>query len=119
MLKPKTHCQVWVKTNSQVDAGMGEIVSLLNAIPSLQTVQSCQGERSGGPAYVYFYLGTWSRISRFVFRDLAPLMAVAGEDVTVSVEVFGGGAPLGAIRFAAEATVFVASALRTYVYERP
>ena len=119
MLNPLSpHAQVWVKVNTTVDVGIADIVSLLNEIPGLQTLDSCQGE-GDRPAYVHLYYGDWHQIGRFMFEGLAPKLEQAGEDATVSVEIFGGSAPMGTIRFAREAMQRIASALRAYLQERP
>ena len=113
-----THEQVWVKVNANVDAGIAEIVSLLSEINGLQTLQSCQGD-GDRPAYVYLYYDDWQQIGSFMFEGLAPKLERAGEDVTVSVEIFNGSEPMGKIQFARETTKHVASAIREYLYERP
>src|ERR1700733_8971881 len=97
------HEQVWVKVNAPVDAGIAEVVSLLNKIDGLETLQSCQGFPDEAPAYVYFRCGEWEEVCRFAFTRLAPALPQI-EDVSVSVEVFGGSTPTGKIRFSAEAT---------------
>jgi hypothetical protein len=35
-----THEQVWIKVNAPVDAGVAEIVSVLNGVDGLETLQS-------------------------------------------------------------------------------
>jgi|TARA_R110000744_G_scaffold173848_1_gene292571 hypothetical protein len=118
-MKPVEHKQVWTKVNASVDEEIAEIVSLLSEIPGLQTIQSCEGEPGGRPAYVYFYYGDWSQIGRLAFDGLAPRLDRAGDDVTISVEMFNGSAPMGRLRFEREATTAVASALRAFNQERP
>jgi hypothetical protein len=110
------HKQVFVKVNAAVDAGMADVISALNEIDGLQTIESCEGERGKKSAYVYFWFGDWERVSRFVFCDIGPeLSAGLGTDYRVSVEVFDGSRPTGKIEFSAEAAGFVASALTRVV----
>ena len=108
------HKQVWTKVNAQVDEGIAEIVRLLNAIPDLQTIDSCQGTPGGvKPAHVNFYYGDWKTICQFMFEMLGPRLAeaITGDSVA-SVEVFNGSLPMGKLSFDAEATNVVASVLR-------
>ncbi len=107
------HKQVWVRVNAPVDSGVARIVELLNSIPKLQTVDSCQGIPGQKLAHVYFYYGDWKRISRFVFHKLRPIGKCA------SVEVFNGSLPLGKLSFEMKATTKVASILQRALQERP
>jgi hypothetical protein len=110
------HRQVLVKVNAEVDAGIAEVVSILNRVEGLQTIESCQGERGAGPAYVYFWYGDWKNISEFVFEDLSPrLSSDVGADHSVSVEIFNGSRPTGRLQFSPEATNKVASVLNHIV----
>lgn len=93
------HKQVWVKVNAQIDEELAELVSALNAVSGLQTVESCQGGsiegRSGvANAFVYFYYGDWQQISRLAFDELAPAITRLG---SVQVDRPGTGDPLGKI----------------------
>jgi hypothetical protein len=110
------HKQLFVKVNAEVDAGMADIISTLNELEGLQTIESCEGERGKKSAYVYFWFGDWERVSRLIFCELEPeLSAGLGTDYRVSVEVFDGSRPTGKIEFSAEATDLVASALARVV----
>jgi hypothetical protein len=110
------HKQVFVKVNAEVDAGMATVVSTLNEVEGLQTVESCQGETGGKFAYVYFWFGDWASLSKFLFREVEPTLSDSlGADYRVSVEVFSGSRPTGKIEFSAEATGTVASALKQVV----
>lgn len=112
------HDQVWVKVNAQVDSGMAEIVSLLNEIEGLQTIESCQGQ-GDRLAFVYFYYGDWDKICGLVFGELAPeLCRQVDETVSLAVEVFNGSFPLGKLKFSSEATGKVASVLKTLISAR-
>ena len=106
-----------MKVNAPVDVGIAEIVSLLNSLPDLQTVDSCEGIPGRKPAHVYFYYGDWQRVSRFMFAELGPALCdmVRG----ASVEVFNGSEPMARLSFEPEATQEVASVLKRVIYERP
>jgi hypothetical protein len=107
------HKQVFVRVNAQVDAGIVSVVSALNAIRGLETIESCEGEIGGKAAYVYFWFGDWQELSKLCFSEIAPrLTPDVHADCRVSVEVFDGGRPTGKIEFNAEATDRVACALR-------
>lgn len=109
------HEQRFVKVNAEVDAGIAAVVSTLNEVEGLQTVESCEGESGGKSAYVYFWFGDWEKISRFIFSVVAPRLCGLKGDYRVAVEVFDGSRPTGKIEFNAEATGSVASALRQVV----
>ena len=116
--KMAAHDQVWVKVNAQVDAGIAEIISLLNRIDGLETLQSCQGFSQESPAYVFFRMTDADRLCEFAFKKLAPGLPQI-EEVSVSVEAFGGSNGLmGKLRFSAEATPFVTAALKRLVNQR-
>lgn len=103
------HEQSWVKVNAQVDAGIAEIVSLLNTVPRLETVSSCEG--GPGEAYIYFRLGDWQSVGTFLFDQIEPAFASL-EGYAVSIEVFNNSDPTGKISFRAENVKSVHSALK-------
>jgi len=78
------HRQVWVKVNAQVDERIAGLVSEMNTVPNLQTLESCQGEPTEGPngelkcAFVYFYFGDWQQISELAFNEMAPALSGLG-----------------------------------------
>lgn len=110
-----THRQTFVKVNAEVDAGIAAVVSALNEIEGLQTIESCEGERGRKPAYVYFWFGNWQQISTLMFCEVAPGLSGVNSDFRVAVEVFNGSRPTGKIEFSAEAADIVASALKKVV----
>jgi hypothetical protein len=121
MVSIDEHRQVWAKVNAQVDEGIAEVVCLLNSIPDLQTLDSCQGTPLGvKPAHVYFYYGDWKNICHFMFEILGPQLAeaVTGNHIA-SVEVFNGSNPMGKLSFDTEATNVVTSVLRRVANYRP
>ena len=108
-----THEQVWVKVNAPVDAGIAEVVSVLNTVDGLETLQSCQGDVGGRPGYVYFACGDWSNICRFVFQRIGPVLkSKVEEDATLIVEATSADAPMAKLSFKAEVTGIVVSALK-------
>lgn len=115
------HPQVWVKVNAPVDAGVADIVQVLNTVEGLETLQSCQGEPGQSDGYVYFACGDWKRISQFVFEQVGPgLKQKLDEDARLTVEATHADFPLAKLTFRAEATGMVASALKDALhYERP
>jgi hypothetical protein len=108
-----THEQVWVKVNAPVDAGVAEIVSLLNSVDGLETLQSCQGEPGKWDGYVYFACGDWNKMCRFVFQELGPTLKTrVDEDAKLIVEATSADSPMAKLSFKAEATGIVVSALK-------
>ena len=116
-----THTQVWVKVNAPVDSGVAEIVSILNSVEGLETLQSCQGDPGERDAYLYFSFGDWQNMCAFAFQRIGPaLKRDVDEDVRLVVEATEGDSPLAKLSFKAEATGMVASALKEVLrYERP
>jgi hypothetical protein len=108
-----THEQVWVKVNAPVDAGVAEVVSVLNTVEGLETLQSCQGDAGGRPGYVYFACGNWQKMCEFVFRKIGPVLKTkVDEDATLVVEATSADSPMAKLSFKAEATDIVVSALK-------
>jgi hypothetical protein len=109
-----THTQTWVKVNAPVDAKIAEMVSLLNRIEGLETLQSCQGEPGERQGYIYFSFGEWQNLCRFVFDSVAPrLTAYLGEDV--KLEIIATEQPMAKMSFSAEAIPQLTSALKEVV----
>ncbi len=109
------HTQTWVKVNAQVDVNLSEIVSLLNSVNGLETLQSCQGEAGQEKAYVYFSFGEWQNLCRFVFEKMAPSMRpYLGEDIGIEV-IAADDCPFAKMSFSAEAIPQVTSALKEVV----
>ncbi|MCK9543754.1 MAG: hypothetical protein M0R03_17175 [Novosphingobium sp.] len=106
------HKQVWIKVNSLVDEGIAEIVSLLNTIDGLMTIDSCEGQ--GDTAYIYFRFGNYQTICEFLFGELAPKLKKYEEDVTLAIES-SDIEPIGKISFKKELTNALCSTLRTEV----
>lgn len=110
----KKHKQIWVKVNNEVDEGIAPIIKLLNKIDGLCTIDSCEGYN--GWAYIYFRLGDYRTISKFLFGELAPtLINLYEEDITLSVEVINDLKPVGKISFRKEITDRFLKTLRLQV----
>jgi hypothetical protein len=108
-----THEQTWIKVNAPVDVGVAEIVSILNTVDGLETLQSCQGDTGKKDGYVYFACGDWHQTCRFVFQKIGPtLKNKVDEDVKLTVEVTSADFPMAKLSFKAEATDIVVSALK-------
>jgi hypothetical protein len=108
------HAQTWVKVNAPIDAKIAEMVSLLNQVEGLETLQSCQGDSGERQGYVYFSLDGWQNLCRFVFEDIAPRVKdYLGEDV--KLEIVAGERPMARMSFSAEAVPIVTSALKEVV----
>lgn len=108
-----THEQVWVKVNAPVDAGVAEIVSILNSVAGLETLQSCQGDAGKLDGYVYFACGDWRKMCEFVFQKIGPqLKSSVDEDARLVVEATSADSPMAKLSFKAEATDIVVSALK-------
>jgi hypothetical protein len=116
-----THPQTWIKVNASVDQGVAEIVSMLNTVDGLETLQSCQGEPGGSEGYVYFACGDWQNVSRFVFERIGPVLKERlDEDATLVVQATNANEPMAKLSFRAEASGMVVSALKEVLrYERP
>jgi len=109
-----THSQSWVKVNAPVDAKIAEMVSLLNTVDGLETLQSCEGDPGERQGYVYFSLDGWQNLCHFVFDRMAPrLNPYLGEDVRL--EVIAAERPIAKMSFSAEAVQQVTSALKEMV----
>jgi hypothetical protein len=107
------HEQVWVKVNAPVDAGVAEIVSVLNSVEGLETLQSCQGEPGQKNGYVYFARGDWRNVCEFVFQKIGPtLKTKVDDDAVLTVEATSADFPTAKLSFKAEATAIVVSALK-------
>jgi len=107
-----THTQTWVKVNTEVDVNLAEAIAALNRVDGLQTLQSCQGEPGEREGYIYFSLGEWQTLCRFVFEEVAPhLKNLLGEDVRLEV-IAGDGKPFAKMSFSAEAIQQVTAALK-------
>lgn len=108
-----THTQTWVKVNAPVDTAIAELVSVLNSVDGLETLQSCQGDAGERNGYVYFACGDWQRMCEFVFQTIGPaLKNRLDEDATLIVEATSADAPMAKLSFKAEATDMVVSALK-------
>jgi hypothetical protein len=109
------HPQTWVKVNAQVDVNLSEIVSILNSINGLETLQSCQGESGRENAYIYFSFGGWQNLCGFIFERMAPnLRPFLGEDIKLEV-IAADERPFAKMSFSAEAIPQVTSALKEVV----
>jgi hypothetical protein len=116
-----THPQTWIKVNAPVDIGVAEIVSILNSVDGLETLQSCQGEPGDRDGYVYFSCGDWKKLSQLVFEQIGPsLKRNLDEEATLTVEATDTEEPMAKLSFRAEASGMVVSALKEVLrYERP
>jgi hypothetical protein len=111
------HEQIWVKVNASVDQRVAGVVSLLNSVEGLETLQSCQGEPGGRDAYVYFSYGEWADLCKFVFAEVGPtLKREFGEDVVLTVEATSAAWPMAKMCFKAEITLSVISALKQVLH---
>jgi hypothetical protein len=114
------HEQVWIKVNAPVDRGIAQIVSILNRLDGLRTLDSCEGIPSQTPAHIYFNYGDWRKIGALMFERIGPaLWGRLGSDAVVSLEIFNASEPMGKLSFDKEATNMVASLLDQLIYERP
>ncbi len=114
MNRKKQHRQVWVKTNTMVDTGIAPMVTLLSSIPTLITIDSCEGR--GEWAYIYFSFGDYRTICKFLFKTLAPkLVNLYGEDITFSTEIINNLNPVGKISFRKGLTDRVFKTLRVQI----
>ena len=112
-----THRTVWVKVNAPVDEGVQGLVSALSLFPSLETVESCQGDQKRGP-WVCFRYGAywehpWHELAEFVLGRLAPgLSEEIGDDATVRIQSTTSGQVFGEVAVRPGAAARVENALR-------
>jgi len=104
----------WIKDNVQVDEGIAELVTALNAVEGLETIESCQGWSGGNWAAVYFYYGDWKKIRRFLFKEIS-LALKNIEHKSVTAEIWGRSDPMGTVAMAAEVLPDVTAALKLMI----
>lgn len=101
--------------NTEVDAALVEAIAALNRVDGLQTLQSCQGDPGVRRGYIYFSLGEWQTLCRFVFNEIAPpLKNRLGEDIQLEV-VAAEGSPIAKLSFSAEVISELTSALKEVI----
>jgi hypothetical protein len=111
--KMAAHQQTWVKVNAPVDTGVAELVSVLNTVDGLETLQSCQGDPGSRDGYVYFACGDWQKMCQLVFQKIGPtLKSKVDDDAVLTVEATSADFPMAKLSFKAEATDIVVSALK-------
>jgi hypothetical protein len=114
IIMKNNHEQIWVKVNAQVDKNIANIVTALNMVNGLLTLDSCEGDEDW--AYVYFRYGDYKKICDFLFGNLfSNLTKKYGEDLILSVEVRNDLEPIGKISFRKELTNKLHEAIRTKV----
>ena len=107
-----------------IDEGIVDLVRLLNQIPNIKTVSSCQGA-TGHMAYIHFVCGDWREVSQVVFGVLEPAVHEM-EDIWLDCGVHdwqgrrgdgheGTSNPIGSIAFWPGATSEVTEAIRTLI----
>ncbi|HEY3270295.1 MAG TPA: hypothetical protein VGJ89_03700 [Geothrix sp.] len=90
------HKQCWAKCNIQVDESLISIIEALVKFPTLQTIESCQGDRIQA-AWVNFYYGDnwnndWRTTAEFLFDFLAPaLFEEVGDSAHLSMRLHPSG----------------------------
>jgi len=112
-----THAQTWVKVNAPVDERIAELVSVLNQVEGLETLQSCQGDVGGRDGYVYFACGDWRTLCELVFQRIGPkLKSSVDEDATLTVKMTSADSPMAKLSFKAEAISTIVSALKEVLH---
>ncbi len=114
MKTKKAHRQVCIKTNTFVDVGIAEIVTILNLINGLVTIESCEDRQGWG--FVTFWYGDWWKLCRLLFKRLAPkLNKELGEDVSINATLYGRDIPQGEIKYRVEAKIQFTSTLKSII----
>lgn len=96
MVTKSIHRQDWVKVNVRVDKGIIGVISALSSFPSLETIESCQGDNKNG-AWVCFRFGSYWKhpycdLVNFVLGYLAPhLRETVGDDASVRIQATPSG----------------------------
>lgn len=122
------HRQAWVKINTHVDQGIGELVEALSGFPKLQTMESCEGGPDE-PAWISFVYGERTEsdeLADFVLKYLGPgLVARVGDGAGLILRVTSAGLVLGeltvrpgALKATSEAVAHLSEAFGTN-YPRP
>ena len=84
--------------NAAVNGGIAELITALSAFPTLETIESCQGE-PGEASWLCFYYGhywehPWREIVAFLFDFLGPrLLERVGDGIRLSLHVTETGVP--------------------------
>ena len=95
-----THEQAWIKVNAPVDRKISGIISALGEFPSLESIESCEGDGTKA-AWICFRYGSywkhpWKDLAEFVLGYLAPgLFEALGDDVSVRIQVTPSGQIFG------------------------
>lgn len=112
-LEGSMHRQVCVKVNALVDAGVAELVEVLNSIEGVLTLDSCEGDAEHR-AHVYFVFGSDAHVlTEFVDRIGSSIRGSGVWDYTASLEWFGSNdRPRALLSVPRERVADVASALR-------
>jgi hypothetical protein len=115
-----SHSQTWVKVNVPVDRGIQGLVTALSLFPSLETVESCEGNGNDG-AWVCFRYGAywehpWRDLADFVLGYLAPrLTEMVGDNANLRIQTKPSGNVFGELSIRREAIPNVEMALRQLV----
>jgi hypothetical protein len=111
------HNQTWVKVNAPVDQRISGLVATLSLFPSLETVESCEGDEIKG-SWICFRYGAywehpWHDLADFVLGYMAPrLSQIVGDDANVRIQTTPSGQVFGELSIRPEAASNVEAALR-------
>jgi hypothetical protein len=107
------HREVPVKVNAWVDEGIADLVSALSEINGLVTLESCQGDTGGRPAFVIFQYGGWRDAGELLYDKLLPaLSADLRSDVSLDLRAYDTEIAHGTISISPGAIPKVAAILR-------
>ena len=115
-----SHPQTWVKVNVPVDRGIQGLVAALSLFPSLETIESCEGNEDHG-AWVCFRYGAywehpWHDLADFVLGYMAPrLTEMVGDNANLRIQTKPSGNVFGELSIRPEAIPSVEMALRQLV----
>ena len=90
------HKQVCIKINRWVDERISKTISILNQIPLLETIESCEGYDGKRP-WICFHYGkywddSWKSLSNFVFGFMAPfLYSELGDSIELLIRATPSG----------------------------
>lgn len=118
----RKHPQTWVKVNAPVDCGVSGIVETLSLFPSLETIESCEGNTERGPwvcfRYGRYWEHPWRDLADFVLGYMAPkLTKTVGDDASIRIQVTPSGTMFGELSVRPEAASNVEAALRELLRE--
>ena len=110
------HREILVQVNAWVDEGVADLVTALNAVPGIETLDSCQEDPGHGLASVMFCTHDEAALYDTVSRLAQAIGSGPREDVSLSLSWGGDNAPaIADLRCPLERLPAIAGAVRASV----